>query len=97
LSDDDHPLKLATEKARQLLSQTIYERLLTVDELSKQKALALNVTFILQQMANISLQTASDEAAVKWQAVLTASYEAAEALNASAQPKLAVAKLMLSV
>lgn len=97
LSDEDHPLKLATEKARQLLSQTAYERLLIVDELSKQKGLALDVMFILQQMANISLQTASEATAVKWQAVLASSYEAAEALKSSAQPKLVLTKLMLSV
>jgi len=87
---------LATERARQLLSQTTYQRLLMVDELSKQRQLALDVTTILQQMAHVSLQNAKGEAANKWQAILKASYEAAEALSGSAQPKLILTKLMLN-
>ncbi|HEY5442854.1 MAG TPA: hypothetical protein VIJ68_04910 [Candidatus Saccharimonadales bacterium] len=96
LEQADHPLTLATERARQLLSQSAYERLLSVDELSKQPALALDVTFILQQMAHVSLQSTTGRAAIKWQAVLTAAYLAAEALTTSAQPKLALTNLMLS-
>jgi replication-associated recombination protein RarA len=96
LEQTDHPLIQATEKARQLLSQSAYERLLMVDELSKQRQLALDTTFILQQMAHVSLQRASGDAAKKWQAVLGASYQASEALSANAQPKLALTKLMLS-
>ena len=96
LGQTDHPLLVATQYARQLLSQPAYERLLSVDELSKQRPLALNVAFILQQMAHLSLQSATGEAAVKWQAVLDASYNATEALAASAQPKLALTNLMLS-
>lgn len=97
LSDEEHPLKQATQRARQLLSQTAYDRLLVVDELSKQRQLAIDTAFILQQMAHVSLQTADDVAAKKWQAVMTASYEAAEALQNSAQPKLVLSKLMLSL
>ncbi len=96
LEDTDHPLKLATERARQLLSQSAYERLLTIDELAKQRQLALDTMFILQQMAHVSLQTASPTTAAKWQAVLKASYQAAEALAANAQPKLVLTNLALS-
>lgn len=96
LEQTDHPLMLATQQARQLLSQPVYERLLSVDELSKQRALALDVIFILQQMAHISLQKATGEAAAKWQAVLDASYQASKALTANAQSKLALTNLMLS-
>lgn len=97
LSDQQHPLVLATERARQLLGQTTYERLLAVDELSKQRQLASDTTYILQQMARLSLQTATGPAAIKWQSILNAGYEASEALNNSAQPKLALTKLMLSL
>ncbi len=93
----DHPLLQATERARQLLSQTAYERLLLVDELAKQRALALDTTFILQQMAHVSLQSATGSASKKWQAILKNSYEAGEALTNSVQPKLALTKLMLSL
>jgi hypothetical protein len=96
LEQTEHPLLFATQQARQLLSQSAYERLLSVDELSKQRQLALDTMFILQQMAHVSLQSAAGETADKWQAVQAASYQAAEALAASAQPKLALANLMLS-
>jgi replication-associated recombination protein RarA len=97
LHEEDHPLMEATEIARKLLSQTAYERLITVDGLAKQRALAIDVAAILQQMAHVSLQTATGAAAQKWHGVLSASYEASEALSASAQPKLALTKLMLSL
>src|SRR5665213_1815458 len=96
LEQTDHPLTQATEYARKILSQPPYGRLLIVDELSKQRQLALDTMRILQQMANVSLQTVTGGPAVKWQAVLAAAYETAEALSASAQPKLALTKLMLS-
>lgn len=95
LTDDSHPLRLATEQARQLLSQPIYERLITVDSLAKDKILATNTVDILQRMARLSLQTASGSATQKWQAVLRASYQASEALAVSAQPKLVLTKLVL--
>lgn len=97
LNDTDHPLAEATARARQLLSQSTYDRLLVVDELSKQPSLAGDTLFILQQMAHVSLQSASGPAAQKWQQVLAASYQATEALQTSAQPKLTLTKLMLSL
>lgn len=96
LDHNDHPLLQATEYARRLLSQTAYDRLLAVDELSKQRQLATDVTFILRQMAHVSLQSATGKAAAKWQKVLDASYRAAESLAANGQPKLVLTDLMLS-
>jgi DNA polymerase-3 subunit delta' len=97
LESSEHPLLLATQKARQLLSQSAYERLLLADELAKQRSLALDTAFILQQMAHVSLQTATGPAAAKWQSVLTAAYQAAEALSTNAQSKLVLTNLMLSL
>jgi hypothetical protein len=97
LHETDHPLLLATQTARQLLSQQAYERLVLADELAKQRPLALDTVFILQQMAHVSLQTAAGPAAAKWQLVLTEAYKAAEALSASAQPKLVLTGLMLGL
>ncbi|HVX48268.1 MAG TPA: hypothetical protein VHA05_02855 [Candidatus Saccharimonadales bacterium] len=95
LENDDHPLKLATEQARGLLTQPLYERLVTVDGLSKDRTLAIDTVAVLQRMARISLQNAAGKSAQRWQKVLEASYQAAEALNASAQPKLALTNLAL--
>lgn len=95
LEDDEHPLRLATEQARQLLSQPAYERLITIDSLSKDKVLAADTVNILQRMARVSLQTASGPAGRRWQKILRASYAAAEALAVNAQPKLTLTKLVL--
>ena len=81
LEEDEHPLKLATEQARQLLSQPLYERLITIDALSKDKLLAADTVGILQRMARISLQNATGQAAKRWQSILAASYQATEALS----------------
>ncbi len=97
LDESEHPLLLATDYARKLLSQSVYERLTLVDELAKQKILAMDICNILQQMAHVSLQTANGQAAKKWQTVLRAAYDASEALAVSAQPKLALTNLMLSL
>jgi DNA polymerase-3 subunit delta' len=95
LSDQEHPLLAATEQARQLLSQPAHQRLLSVDALSKQRALTADMIDIMQQMAHVSLRTARGDAAKRWQAVQTASYEAAEALRSNAQPKLVLTDLVL--
>jgi DNA polymerase III subunit delta' len=92
---EDHPLVAATKRARELLSSSAYERLTMVDELAKQKALALDITVILQQMARLGLQNAKGPASRKWHLVLAASYEAGESLLMNAQPKLVLTKLML--
>jgi len=97
LDNTDHPLLIAVEQARQLLSRSTYERLQMVDELTKQRELALDTAGILQQMAEISMQTATGAAAKKWQKVLAAGYHAAEDLSTNAQPKLALTRLMLNL
>jgi DNA polymerase-3 subunit delta' len=97
LADQEHPLKLATEWARKLLSQSAYERLLSVDELAKNKQLAINTAYILQQMAHVSLAKAQGKTSQKWQNILQAGYAASEALSQSAQPKLVLSSLMLSL
>lgn len=97
LDNSEHPLLLATQQARTLLSASGYERLLAVDELAKQKPLALDTARILQQMAHVSLQTATGASAERWQKILAASFEAIEALRNNAQPKLALTHLCLSL
>jgi replication-associated recombination protein RarA len=97
LEEADHPLVAATDTARELLSRTAYERLAMVDELSKQKALALDITLILQQMARLSLQRAAGPVARRWRQIMIASHEASEALLGNAQPKLVLTKLMLEL
>lgn len=97
LTDSEHPLLAATVTARRLLQQTLYERLLQVDELSKQRPHLVDVLFILQQMAHARLQVTKGSQFNRWQQIMTASYEASEQLAASAQPKLVLDALMLKL
>jgi len=97
LTGKDHPLRLAVVKAREILAQSQYERLLQVDELSKQRQTCLDIMFILQQMAHISLQSAGGAAAKRWQTIMASSYDASVALQASAQPKLVLDDFMLKI
>lgn len=97
LEEEEHPLFAATENARKILQQTTYERLLLVDALAKDRDLARDTVYILQQMAHVSLQSATGVAAKRWQGVLRASHDALDALRSSAQPKLALTNLMLQL
>ena len=97
IAEEEHPLMTAVTTARGLLGQSSYDRLLQVDVLAKDKQLAQDTLAILQQMAHISLQTASGAAAKRWQSILASSYAAAEALSASGNPKLVLTSLMLSI
>lgn len=96
-SDADHPLIASATKARELLGQTKYQRLLQVDRLAKDKQLTSDCLGLIGQMAHISLQTASGPAAQRWQHIMRASYRAAEALTLSAQPKLVLTNLCLNL
>jgi hypothetical protein len=80
---------------RALLSLPTFDRLLRVDELSKNTDLAKNVTQILQQMAHISIRSARGESLERWKEILTVSYEANAALNQNGQAKLILTNLLL--
>lgn len=97
LNDEAHPLKSATETARLILQSTLYDRLLMVDELSKQKVHLLNVLFIIQQMAHARLQLLHGSQLKRWYQILEACYEASDQLSKSAQPKLVLDSLMLKL
>lgn len=96
-SPEAHPLYEATIQARQILQSTIYERLLLVDGMSKQKQLAADIVFILGQMAHMALTQSSGGGVKKWQTILKASYTAAEDLRSNTQTKLVLIHLMLEI
>jgi DNA polymerase-3 subunit delta' len=95
LGDEEHPLRAAAQQARELLGQSLFERLVTIDALSKQRELAADTIAMLQQMAHLSLRSATGAAAKRWQKILKASYEAADALQSSAQLKLVLTDMVL--
>jgi DNA polymerase-3 subunit delta' len=97
LDGEDHPLMIATEMAKKILILPLYKRLALVDELVKQKDLCINTFFILQQMAHISLRSASDEQAKRWASIYKGSYDALEALEHNGQPKLIACNFIMSI
>ena len=100
LADDaSHPLVAAATRARDLLQKPIFERLLLIDALTKQKQEWLDTLFIVQRIAEISLRKPELPASSmrKWHAVLTASHEAHKQALTSAQVKLVALQFMLSI
>jgi hypothetical protein len=96
--DTEHPMVVATTHARGILQSKSYERLLLVDELSKQKPLCQDILFVLGQMSRMALLRTSDaKAASRWKQIMKASYQAADQLAGNSQPKLVLTNLMLSL
>lgn len=92
-----HPFAAATEKARELLQQSTFERLSGVDALAKKRELCNDLCYILQQMAHVALQSANGKTVDRWQRVLTAAYDCQQALAARVNAKLAMTQLMLNL
>lgn len=99
-SDESHPLFQATAEARRLLQSKAYERLLSVDILSKQKQLCADIAFILGQMARTALQRghAGNAAANnRWKQIMSAAFEAERQLGTNAQTKLIMTNFLLAL
>lgn len=90
----EHPLALAAQTARQLLGQSAFERLASVDAMAKQRQQSLDTCYILQQMAHLALQKNASE---RWQRILRAAYDCQLALERRANSKLALTQLMLGL
>lgn len=97
LRNEDHPLFSATVMARKLLQLPLYERLLLVDELTKQRQLVIDTLFIMQQMAHLKLCDSENKQFTRWQHILKASYEAGEQLEKNAQIKIVLDSLILKL
>jgi DNA polymerase-3 subunit delta' len=97
LEDADHPLMQAVEQAKKYVQSSTYERLIQTDVLSKDRKLTEQTLYVMQQMAHISLQSASNASAKRWQKVLEASYDASKALRQNGQIKLVLTDLALKI
>lgn len=99
----DHALTQAATKAREILRADTFGRLALVDVLSKQKIDCIRTLAMLQLMAQAALrraastQTPPSANLKRWQHILQAAYSAESALQTSAQPKLVLTNLMLSL
>jgi DNA polymerase III subunit delta' len=90
----EHPLVIAATTARQLLTQSSFERLCSVDKLVKDKQNTSNVLYMLMQMSRAALMSSKSQ---RWQQVLKASYDADVNLRQGGQAKLVLTNLMLSL
>jgi len=104
LETTGHPLEAAVKTAKELLRANQFERLCRVDELTKKKPETLQVLFVLQHMARAAIAQSAqvtDGTAIKrlkqWHRVQKAAYEAEQAYSVSAQAKLTLTNLMLSL
>lgn len=99
LHDKDHQLAREIVHAKKILSGTRYERLLHIEELTKQK----DQLPVFLQACKLICTTALDQAATKdskeqakrWLAALTAVYEAEAALSHNPNTKLLLTNLLL--
>lgn len=96
LADTDHIYLLASAKAKDILKQSSYERLTSLDELTKDPVLLDNTLNILTKIAEYSLNH-SAQYPERWQKILESVDKTKQDLNRNAQPKLALSSLMLSI
>lgn len=94
---DQHPLLLAVDWGRKLLAASKFERLTMVDELSKQRELAIATCDMLGLMAEAALQKPDIPAPQqrRWQTVLAESLGASDKLRKNGQTKLVLSSLSL--
>jgi len=96
INNNDHKLIEATKIARDIISKNIFERLLMVNDLSKDTSQVKDILFIMQQMAEVSLKT-TNKNSKQWQKILTASFNAQDQINKNAQIKLVLENFFLEI
>ncbi len=98
---EEHPLLSGVTAAKEILQKKLFERLVMVEGMSKQKDEAKCTLEALQHIAQTGIQQAvkKDDAAKlkQWHRILKASTEATHALNNSANIKLVLSDLMLRI
>lgn len=97
LEDDDHSLNKATKNARLFLSQSTFNRLNSVNDLSKDKHLFLDMLFVIKQMSKIGLSSKDAKTSSKWQKIYAASLKAENDLNTNGLTKLTITDMILSI
>lgn len=97
----EHPLVLQIDMAKKLLSAKPFERLVMIDELSKQKDSLPGLLVALKRICKAALDQSAtkrqDTVAARWLERLTAIHEAESALQRSANTKLLLTHLFLGL
>jgi hypothetical protein len=97
--DETHPLLESVAQAKTILQKTTFERLAMVDGLSKQKDKALMVVSALERIAETCINQAAAKGETsrikQWHKIRKQAAQAREALEQSANTKLALSNLFL--
>lgn len=96
---EDNNLLEHIDSAKALLSQTAFQRLVTADQLIKQKTDITQLLWAMQRVSNAALQQAAQKGVQKqviyWQKYVSKILEAQEALKANPQSKLLLTDLLI--
>lgn len=97
----EHPLVRHIDTAKRLLSAKPFERLIMIDELSKQKDILPGLLMALKRICKAALDQSAvkrqDTTATRWLERLTAIHDAEAGLQRSANTKLLLTHLFLSL
>ncbi len=101
LNQADHPLLEQVQRAKQLLGSSLYDRLLAVDDLAKQKedlpTFLQACKLICTTALNQSITKADHNKSTHWHRALTAVHQAQSNLSHNPNPKLLLDNLLLNI
>lgn len=98
-SDASHPLRLATDSARKLLSASLFDKLILAENLAKDKALTKDVLLIIERMSSKAMEYSRDNrrTVARWAKVAEATYGAIDSLSKNANPRLVMLNYAVSL
>ena len=97
LTDDEGRLLTAADTAKNLLSGSSFDRVRLIEQLARDKTLSADVLFMMQQMSRYGLRGSEGRAATKWLNIMKHGFQAEQALQANASPKLVLTDMMLKL
>lgn len=95
-ADPDHPLYLARLQLKAILAANLYDRLLMVDGLTKDRPALQNLFEIAKRMARTAIKHNTANVA-GWLRVEKAAYSALQAINSNTNSKLVLSEFMLNL
>ncbi len=84
-------------KAREFITGSTYQRLLMIDELSKDKKELEKFILILKNMSRSAINQSNSKSINKWRQILKEAINAEMSLNSNVQTKLILLKLILDI
>jgi DNA polymerase-3 subunit delta' len=98
--DNSHPLKSSINEAKEILKSSKKDRLLKINDFSKDKQKIFNLIFSLERIADSGLTAAKNSGnsdVKRWLDILIASEIAEDALSKNANQKLLLTSLFMSI